>query len=134
MTKSILKLSLAGLLAAAVIGMPVQLRAQTTNAPEKKAKHSETGAKRSTIPFHGKLKAVDHTAKTISVGETTIQVTSETKITKAGKPATLADGVVGEDVSGAYKKSEEGKVTALSVRFGPKPEKSEAGEKKEEKK
>ena len=111
------KVGLLGLLAMAVVTMPVQSHAQT-NAPaaEKKA------GKRST-PFHGKLKAVDTKAKTISVGEQTIQVTSETKIFKAGKPATLADGVVGEDVSGSYRKGDDGKLTAGMVRFGPRPEK-----------
>jgi hypothetical protein len=126
MTKSILKLSLFGLLAIALTGMPAQLHAQESNAPaEKKMK------KPAATPFHGKLKAVDKTAKTVSVGETTIQVTSETKIMKAGKPATLDDGVVGEDVAGAYKKAEDGTLNATSVRFGPKPD-APADAKKEE--
>jgi hypothetical protein len=30
--------------------------------------------------------------------------------------------VVGEEAAGAFKKTEEGKMEALSVRFGPKPE------------
>jgi hypothetical protein len=117
MTKLILKLSLFGLLAIALTGMPVQLHAQETNAPAAEKKIKKPAA----TPFHGKLKAVDKTAKTVSVGETTIQITSETKIMKAGKPATLDDGVVGEDVAGAYKKTDGGKLNATSVRFGPKP-------------
>lgn len=131
MTKSMLKLSLAALLAVTVVGTPVCVRAQSTNAPEKKAKHTSEASKHSTLPFHGKLKAVDNTAKTISVGEQTLEITSETKIMKGGKPATLTDGVIGDEVSGAYKKSEDGKLTAVSVRFGPKPEKAGAGEKKQ---
>ena len=127
--KTLFKLSLAALLAVAITGMPVH--AQSTNAPEKKAKHASEASKRTTMPFHGKLKAVDNTAKTISVGEMTIAVTSETKITKDGKPATLGDGVVGEEVSGAYKKGEDGKLTGVSVRFGPKPAKPEVTEKKQ---
>lgn len=126
MTKSIVKLSLFGLLAVALTGMPVKIQAQNTNAPAAEKKSRKSGV----TPFHGKLKTVDATAKTISVGETTIQITSETKIAKAGKPATLADGVVGEDVGGAYKKSEDGKLNAVSVRFGPKAE--AAGEMKKE--
>jgi hypothetical protein len=55
------------------------------------------------------------------VGKRTFQITSETKIKKGGKPATLDDGVVGEDVGGYYHNGEDGKLNAVSVRFGPKP-------------
>jgi hypothetical protein len=116
MKNSLLKFSLLGLLAVA-IAAPVSLRAQTTNKPpatEKKA------SKRTTVPFHGKLKAIDNTAKTISVGNETLQVTSQTTITKDGKPAELEDGVVGENVTGAYKKDAEGKLNAVSIHFGAK--------------
>jgi hypothetical protein len=117
MNKCLVKLSLLGLLAIAVAGAPLALRAQmdSTNAVPKKKPANRA------LPFHGKLKAIDNTAKTISVGTETFQITSETKITKAGKPATLADGAVGDDVAGAYKKDAEGKLNALSLRFGPKP-------------
>jgi hypothetical protein len=117
MNKCLVKLSLLGLLAIGLAGAPLALRAQmdSTNAVPKKKPANRV------LPFHGKLKALDNTAKTISVGTETFQITSETKITKAGKPATLADGAVGDDVAGAYKKDAEGKLNALSLRFGPKP-------------
>jgi hypothetical protein len=125
--KSILKLSLLGLLAVAVMGTPVALHAQDAPAQKKLTGNH-------VIPFHGKLKAIDNTAKTISVGEQTIQITSETKITKAGKPATLADGTAGDEVAGAYKKTEDGKLDAVSLRFGPKPEPAPQAKKDEAKK
>jgi hypothetical protein len=110
-----------GLMAIAMVGTPVALHAQAaTNAPAKKASASKTPTTK-TIPFRGNIKAIDNTAKTISIGNETIQVTSETKITKAGKPATLTDGAVGEPVAGAYHKEADGKLDAISVRFGPKP-------------
>lgn len=117
------------LLAAAIVGMPVQLLAQSTNkaAAEKK---SAVAKKKMAHPFHGKLAAVDKTAKTIKVGESIYQVTSETKITKAGKPATLGDGVVDEPVSGYVKPTEDGKMTATTVTFGAKPEGKGAEKKK----
>ena len=59
------------------------------------------------------------------------QITSATKITKAGKPATLADGVVGEEVGGYVKPTDDGKMSASSVRFGPKPEGKDAEKNKE---
>jgi hypothetical protein len=124
MIKSILKLSLMGLLAVAVMGTPVVLHAQEPPAVKKPNARP--------MPFHGKLKAIDNTAKTISVGEMTIQVTSETKISKAGKPATLADGATGDEVAGAYRKTEDGKLEATMVRFGPRPEPAAGDAKKEE--
>jgi hypothetical protein len=112
MNKSILKFALLGLLAVAVAGTPVVLHAQSTNAPAKR--------RNTTIPFHGKLVAVDNTAKTISIGKETIQITSETKITKNAKAAVLEDAAVGDDVGGTYRKDAEGKLNAVSLRIGPK--------------
>jgi hypothetical protein len=78
------------------------------------------------MPFHGKLKAVDKAAETITVGELVIAITSDTKIWKDGKPAILADGVVDEPVSGAYKKAADGKLDATKITFGKKVEKPDA--------
>jgi len=103
-----------GLLAVAVSGTPLALHAQDAS--------TETAPKKpKAIPFHGKLEAVDSTAKTISVGKMTIQVTSDTKIMKDGKPATLADGTVGENVTGSYRKDADGKLNASKITFGAKP-------------
>ena len=121
MTKSFLKWSALSLLAVAIAGLPAQLRAQSTN--KHAAGNTEAKSKKpDTTPFHGKLKAVDKTAKTISVGEKelVIQVTSETKISKSEKPAVLDDGVIGEDVSGAYQKTDDGKLHATMITFGAK--------------
>lgn len=117
--KSILKLSLLGLLAIAVAGTPVALRAQDTTSTNKPAAKPA----RSNV-FRGKLDALDNTAKTITVGSRTFQITSQTRIKKDGKPATLGDGVIGESVAGAYKKNSEGKLDAVSVNFGEKASKS----------
>ena len=118
MNKTILKLWLPGLLAAASAGMPLHLRAQDTNKPALEKK--EAKPKKQGVPFQGKLKGVDQIAKTLSVGELVIQITPETRISKAGKPATLEDGAVGEVVSGAYRKTEDGKLNAITIHFGPK--------------
>ena len=84
------------MLALAIAALPLPASAQTTNKPaatKKTAqKQSDSTAKsKSGHPFHGKLAAVDQTAKTIKLGESTYQITSQTKIMKAGKPATLED-------------------------------------------
>lgn len=123
MKKHIAKVSILSLCAAAILAVPALSRAQetTTNAPAAaqpappaKKKHSGV------IPFHGKLTAVDTNAMTLAVGELTLQITSETKITKDGQPTVLADGVVGQPVSGAYKKADDGKLNATTVHFGGK--------------
>ncbi len=136
MIKSIARTCVLGLLAAAIAGLPLQALAQSTNKPATKkagAKEATKGEKKkSAHPFHGKLAAIDTSAKTIKVGESVYQITSETKITKAGKPATLADGIVGEEVGGYAKPTEDGKMHATSLRFGPKPE-GKDGEKKKAK-
>ena len=136
MMKSLLRIGAVTLLAVAIAGMPVQLLAQNTNTPtvEKKssaAKKDSAAKKKAAHPFHGKLAAVDKTAKTIKVGESIYQITSETRIEKAGKPAMLEDGVVGEEVAGYAKPTDDGKMAASSVRFGPKPEGTTGAKKKD---
>lgn len=88
----------------------------TTNAPAKHHKHDHS-------VFNGPVSAIDTNAMTLTVGERTFEITSETKIMKNGQPATLADGMVGEMVGGAFKKSADGKLTATSIRFRDKAEK-----------
>jgi hypothetical protein len=115
MIKKIGKLTLAGILAAMMVGVATQVSADnSTNAPAPtpKPKH-----------FRGTLAAVDSTAKTITVDNKTekgrvFQITSDTKIMKAGKPATLSDAVVGDPVSGSYVTGADGKMTAAMVSFG----------------
>ena len=141
MKKMTLKTAVMSLLAAAVTALPATLLAQnamstnapavvepipaqTTNAPVKKHKKHDHSV------FSGKLSAIDTNAMTLTVGERTFEITSATKITKDGFPATLSDGVVGEIAAGAFKKGADGKLTATSVSFGEKSD----GEKKKKKK
>ena len=97
-----------------------QVSAQTNTTPPaakaKKEKRKATG-----FPFRGKVAKIDKTAKTITVGERTFQITSKTHITKDGKPATLEDGKVGEPVTGYVRKSEDGQLNAATIHFGKPP-------------
>ena len=128
--KRILKLGAISLLAAAVAGTPLQLLAQTTNKPAAKPAADKPAAKpaadakaeKKAHPFHGKLAEVNKVAKTITVGKSIYQITSETKIKKGDKPATLEEGVVGEPVSGYVKPNADGKFVATTVTFGAKTE------------
>jgi len=135
MKKSFIQKTITGLLAVTLVGIAFQARAEDkTNALAAKAE--ATAPKHDKLPFGGTLSAVDKTAMTITVkkkeAEKTFQITSTTKITKAGKPAMLNDAVVGEDCGVFYKKTADGKLEALSLRLGAKPEKG--GEKKAEEK
>lgn len=91
----------------------------STNSALSSAKRPVAG------PFRGKLAAVDKVAKTITIGKRTFYVTPETKLKKNGQPAALEDGVIGELCSGYQKPSEDGKLIATTVNFGPKPEPSQ---------
>lgn len=94
--------------------------ALTPKKPAKPAVRKPPGT-----PFHGKLEAVDRAAMTLTIaGKTksrTLHVTSHTRFTKEGKPATFTDGVVGEEVAGTTKKGPDGILEALTVRYGAKP-------------
>jgi len=111
-----LRFWLAGLVAVVVAGTPVALRAQVPGIPVGTNKLANQ-----TVPFRGKLKAIDLIAKTITIGELTIQITSETKISKSGKPAMLSDTAEGDMAAGSYKKEADGKLEAVTLRFAPKP-------------
>jgi hypothetical protein len=120
------QIALFALVASALMAVPAASYAQdaaptpaTTNAPAAK-KHSG-------LPFHGKLAALDATAGTITVGKMTISVTADTKITKDGNTAKLADFAVGDQVAGAYKKDGD-KLTATVLHTGEKAKKKAKAE------
>ena len=84
-------------------------------------------------PFHGKITSVDAAAKTITLegkeAQRVVMVTDSTKLKKAGGAATWDDLKVGEEVGGSFKKTDDGKMEALTLRVGPKPEKKKKKEK-----
>src|SRR5438067_11596144 len=110
MKMSPVRLSQLTIACAALLCLPLQSQAQNTNKAAadkqpvaKSADAAKTEKPAKGGPFNGNLLAVDKVAKTVSVGKRIFQVTSETRIKKAGKPATLDDGVIGEKVSGYVK-------------------------------
>ena len=123
MKRTILKITTLSLFAVAIVAAPMAARAaETTNAPAAEAPAKHKKSEHATLPFNGKLSAIDKNAMTLTVGERTFEITSETRITKDGFPATLSDGMVGEMAGGAYKKNADGKLSATSVHFGSKSE------------
>jgi len=89
-------------------------------ADPKPAGEPKTAPARS-LPFHGKIDSVDKQARTVTVGDRVFHITSTTRIIKEGKPATLDDAKVGEDVAGAYRQSAEKQMNLVSLRLGAKP-------------
>ena len=117
------------LMAALSCSAPIRARAADkpvakSNAPA--ADEVEKEKKTGQLPFHGKLNAVDKAAKTITLEgkerKRVILISSQTRIAKAGKPATLDEAVLGDEVAGQLIKVADGKEEAVSLRLGPKPE------------
>jgi hypothetical protein len=134
MMKSILRVSAASLLAVVMAGLPFQAVAQSAKKSGTETKASSENArenKPAKLPYKGTLTAMDKAAKTLTVGKRTFQVTSETKLLRGGKAATLDEGVAGEYVSLSYQKTEGGKFLACNVYYGGKDGKG--GSKKAEK-
>ena len=121
MKNSFLKFAVCGLLAVAVVGAPLTGFAQEDK--KEKAEKKEGGEKKKgNPPINGKVAAVDKTAKTVTIGQTVIHITSETRIQKAGQPATIDDITVGEQGMAVIRKTDDGKVEAMRFRIGPRPE------------
>jgi hypothetical protein len=113
------------------LAFSAQAQTQSTNkAPAEKKSSSSAEKKQTAGPFHGKLAALDKSAKTITVGKRTFHVSPDAKIVRNNKSATLDDGVVDEIVSGYFKTGDDGKLIATKVTFGPKTDSKSADKKK----
>jgi hypothetical protein len=121
--------------------LPLRLRADETtpragSTPSTAVDKTDKTKRADRIPFHGKIAAVDRTALTLTLEgkekKRVIHLTPDTRMLKAGKPATLADAVVGEEVGGQTAKTLDGREEAISLRFGPKPESNRKEKKADE--
>jgi hypothetical protein len=135
MKEYILRLAVMGLLTAVIAFAPTQAWAQDKkkdDAAAEKEDAPKNGKKKAEgSPARGKVTAIDKAAKTFTVGERVFHVNAETRMMKAGKPITLEDAAVGEDVGIFYKKDGE-KLIVLTARFGPRPAGEPKGEKKKQ--
>jgi hypothetical protein len=116
MKNQMLKTLMLGAVAAALVVTPAISQAQDASAPA-----ASSTTKKPT--FHGKASAVDTAAMTLTVGTNTITITSDTKITKNGKPATLSDVQVNDMVMGTYTVGADGKLNATALHDGVKAKK-----------
>ena len=113
MKKSIVHIALLGLVAAALVAVPA-----TSRAEDKPKTDTPPAAKKAHAQFRGKVTAIDTAAMTLTVDTQVIYVTSETKITRNGKPATLSEITVGETATGSCKKDDAGKMDATTIHAG----------------
>lgn len=122
MKKYIAQIAVLGLVGAGLLMAPLATHAKDAkdNTSSASDQSSAPKPKHKTVPFHGKISAVDTSAMTLKVGNRTFQITSQTKILKDGNPATLSDAVVGESVRGVYEKTESGNLEAVTIHFGAK--------------
>ena len=109
----------AALILGASSGAPAKEKKTETAIPKATA---SPAPKAKTIPYRGNVASVDASVKTFTVGSRTIKVTDQTKITKQGAAATVADITVGEKVSGSYWKKDDGSLEAKNIKVGAKME------------
>lgn len=81
---------------------------------------------RNRLPFQGTVKAVDSTAKTLTlVGvrdqDRVIQLDGESRLIKAAKPIILSEVVTNDFARGLLKKNDRGEEVLVHGTFGPKP-------------
>jgi hypothetical protein len=100
-------------------------KAEADTPSEKKPRSSPATAARR-YPYHGTLQSVDAAAQSITLAGKTKQrvilITSETNITRDGKPVSLKEAIAGEKVSGSVVKNREGKEEAITLRLNGKSE------------
>lgn len=111
MNKRLLKISLLTIVTAAITGLSLVSRADDAGA----AAPAPTKAK-----FSGQVTAVDVNAKTFTIDDKTYTVTDDSKVSRNGKEATLADVVVGDPAKGSYMTGADGKLDVTKVGFGKK--------------
>jgi hypothetical protein len=119
MNKRITQIVLIGMAAATLGAVPASRAQDNSGSPPPAA--APAIKKKLRTAFHGLVTTVDTAAMTLTVSTETVNVTSETILMRNGKPATLADILVGDLVTGAYKTDAAGKLNATSIRAVEKP-------------
>jgi hypothetical protein len=131
----------AACIAALALCTPLTASAQfkkTTPSPTASPAASPPAKAPRSIPFRGKISAVDQTEKTFSIAgkekTRTFKIVEGSVITKDGKPGTMADLAENDDVTGSYWKREDGSLEVRSVKAGAKTESETSKPKKQKEK
>jgi hypothetical protein len=120
-------------IAVLAICAPLTIQAATKKSPPPNAASDPASVKTTpsptkdkterAVPFHGKISAVDQTAKTFTITgkekARVFKVTDKTVLTRAGAPATMKDVQANDEVRGTYMKAADGSLDARIVKLGP---------------
>jgi hypothetical protein len=125
---------IAGLLSISMIAGVHTLRAATDDAPVVAKPASTKVAKQ--MPFYGTVKAVDKTARTLTLAgkekDRVFRVEDTTKIHDAGEARTLDDVKVGRRVGGLAKANAEGQWVIATLNLGVKQTRTPAEDEAEQ--
>jgi hypothetical protein len=117
--------------------LTVQAAAKKSPAPDAASAPASAKTERA-VPFHGKISAVDQTAKTFTIAgkekARVFKVTDKTLLTKAGVPAAMKDVQANDEVRGTYVKATDGSLDARIVKLGPMTDAEKAANPKKSKK
>jgi predicted amidohydrolase len=131
-----------------ITGAPLALHAAAKTSPSPNAASAPASSKTAppptqnkterAVPFHGKISAVDQTAKTFTIAgkekARVFKVTDKTHLTKAGAPATMKDVQPKDEVRGTYVKAADGSLDTRIVKLGPMTDAEKAASPKKSKK
>jgi DNA uptake protein ComE-like DNA-binding protein len=90
------------------------------------------------VPFHGRISAVDQTARTFTLAgkekARVFKVTDKTLLSRAGASAAMKDIQANDEVRGTYVKATDGSLDARVVKLGPMTDAEKAASPKSSKK
>ena len=124
-------LMLVALLLAAFTTQP-NVRAAGAEKPAASSITKEADARRfnRTVPFRGKVAALDAQKKTFTLSgpkQRVFQLSAETQIEKGGQPAAIGDIAAGDEARGLCQIDEDGQRIVIKASFGPKVAKTSPG-------
>ena len=127
-------LMLVALLLAAFTSQP-NVRAAGAEKPAASSTTKEAGTRKfnRTVPFRGKVAALDAQKKTFTLSgpkQRVFQLSTDTQIEKGGQPAGIEDITAGDEARGLCQIDEDGHRVVIKASFGPKVAKNDPGKSK----
>ena len=128
-------LMLVALLFAAFTNQPNVRAAGTEKTAASSTNSKEAGSPKfnRTVPFRGKVAALDALKKTFTLSgpkQRVFQLSTDTQIEKGGHPAAIGDIATGDEARGLCQIDEDGQRIVIKASFGPKPPKDGSGKAK----
>lgn len=128
-------LMLVALLLAAVTTQPNARAAGAEKPAASSTTTKEAGTRKfnRTVPFRGKVAAMDAQKKTFTLSgpkQRVFQLSTDTQIEKAGQPAAIEDIATGDEARGLCQIDEDGQRIVIKASFGPKVAKTGLGKDK----